>query len=186
MKIQPVDNQNFKARVSVKTDQMKNFMNYLEQNTNAPKGWYNSKNDLAVMNKIFYAFEKHPSKEEIVPDVSYLKNVLVNARGTLSSSKLKLIDTEPARSDSIAPIKNIFRRILDPENKDSFNKLLGEEYADSYDKWWKDNIFPIWQHIKSNFRETTFFKGNYDKEFNEDFRSQKGTYWIQLYKKVVG
>ena len=95
------------------------------------------------MNWIFKAFEKHPSKEEIVPDIYYIKGALYNARGSLTSSKITLVDTEPARSDSIAPILNIFRRILNPENKTSFNKLVGEEYTSEYENWWKNNIEPV-------------------------------------------
>lgn len=185
MKIQPIDNVSFNANVVVKTNDMKTFMRYLKENTDAPKGWYNSTQDLNLINKIFKAFEQHPSKEEITPDVYYINGALYNARGTLTSSKTKLTDTEPARSDSIAPILNIFRRILDPENKQSFNKLLGEEYSNIYDIWWSKNISPIWKDIQKNYRETTFFKGNYDKEFNSDFNNQTGNYWIKLWNKTV-
>ena len=88
-------------------------------------------------------------------------------------------------------IFNIFRRILDPENKKQFNRLVGEEYATVYESWWKENIAPIWEDINNNFREQTFFKKNYDKEFNadfnresgksEDFCKQNGNFWIELY-----
>ena len=76
----------------------------------------------------------------------------------MESSRAAFIDTEPARSDSIAPIFNIFRRILDSENKKQFNRLVGEEHAPIYESWWKENIAPIWEDINKNFRETTFFK----------------------------
>ncbi len=186
----------FGAKIVVKTKDMQTYMDYLGRFTKAEKPYYNSSKDLELTNKIFDAFEKHPSKEEIVPDVAYLKNTLTNARGTITSSKAAFIDTEPARSDSIAPIKNIFRRILDPENKWQFNKLVGFEYLRNYNSWWIDNIAPIWKDINVNFRETTFFKGNYDKEFNadfnresgksEDFFNQEGNFWIELHHKIYG
>ena len=185
MQIQKIDNTNFNAKIVVKTNDMKNVMKYLQSNTKAPKGWYNSKSDLLLMNWILKAFEKHPSKEEIVPDIYYIKGALYNARGSLTSSKITLVDTEPARSDSIAPILNIFRRILNPENKTSFNKLVGEEYTSEYENWWKNNIEPVWDRINTKYRESTFFKGNYDKEFNEDFNEQKGNFWIKLWNKTI-
>ena len=113
----------------------------------------------------------------------------------MESSRAAFIDTEPARSDSIAPIKNIFRRILDPENKNQFNKLVGEEYAPVYNSWWEENIAPIWKDIDENFREKTFFDLKYDKAFNadfnresgksEDFFKQTGNFWIKLYNNII-
>ena len=198
MQVQAINTQNnqtsFGAKIVIKTKDMKTYMDYLARFTKAEKPCYNSARDLELTNKIFDAFEKHPSKEEIVPDVVYLKNTFNNARGTLESSKAAFIDTEPARSDSIAPIFNIFRRILDPENKKQFNRLVGEEHAPIYESWWKENIAPIWEDINKNFRETTFFKKNYDKEFNadfnresgikEDFFKQEDNFWIELWNRV--
>lgn len=197
MHVQAVNNYNnqqkFGAKVAIITEDMKIFMDYLGRYTKAEKPWYNSAKDLELTNKIFDAFEKHPSKEVIIPDVAYFKDTLFNARGTIKSSKAAFIDTEPARSDSIAPIFNIFRRILDPENKKQFNKLVGETHTPIYESWWKENIAPIWEDINKNFRETTFFKKNYDKKFNadfnresgnkEDFFNQRGNFWIKLWNK---
>lgn len=198
MHVQAVNNYNnqqkFGAKVAIVTEDMKIFMDYLGRYTKAEKPLYNSAKDLELTNRIFDAFEKHPSKEVIIPDVTYFRNTLFNARGTIESSKVAFIDTEPARSDSgTAPIFNIFRRILDPENKKQFNRLVGEEHAPIYENWWKENIAPIWEDINHNFRETTFFKKNYDKEFNadfnresgnkEDFFNQRGNFWIKLWNK---
>lgn len=187
--------QKFGAKITVKSNEMKNYVKYLQQNKNAENGCYDSKKDLDLTNRIFDAFEKHPSKEEITTDVAYFKGLLFNARGVIKSSKAVFIDTEPARSDSIAPIQNIFRRILDPQNKKTFNRLVGEEHAPVYEAWWENNIAPIWKDIKQNFREKTFFDGNHDKEFNADFNresgnigdlfNQKGNFWITLYNKHI-
>jgi hypothetical protein len=187
---------NFGAKISIVTDDMKLYMDYLGRYTKAEKPCYNSARDLELTNKIFDAFEKHPSKEVIIPDVAYFRDTLFNARGTIESSRAAFIDTEPARSDSgTAPIFNIFRRILDPENKKQFNKLVGEEYAPVYESWWQENISPIWEDINNNFREQTFFKKNYDKKFNndfnresgkyEDFFKQTGNFWVKLYNKLI-
>ena len=197
MQVQAINTQNnqtsFGAKIVVKTKDMQTYMDYLARFTKAEKPYYNSSKDLELTNKIFDTFEKHPSKEVIIPDVAYFKDTLFNARGSIKSSKAAFIDTEPARSDSIAPIFNIFRRILDPENKKQFNSLVGEEHAPIYESWWKENIAPIWDDINKNFRETTFFKKNYDKEFNadfnresgnkEDFFNQRGNFWIKLWNK---
>ena len=197
MKVQSINNQsnnqNFCARIVVQTEDMKNFMDYIKRYTHSNKGSYNSTKDLALTRKIFDAFEKHPSQEEIIPDIAYIKGTLFNARGTLQSSRAAFIDTEPARSDSIAPIQNIFRRILDPENKESFNKLVGEEHSSVYDSWWKEHIAPIWKDINKSFREETLFHENYDKEFNadfnresgkiEDFFKQKDNFWVKLFNR---
>ena len=112
MQVQAVNNNqpSFGAKIVIKTKDMQTYMDYLARYTKAEKPYYNSSKDLELTNKIFDAFEKHPSKEEIVPDVVYLKNTLTNARGTITSSKAAFIDTEPAISDSIAPIFNIFNK----------------------------------------------------------------------------
>lgn len=189
MQVQAVNNYNnqqkFEAKVAIATEDMKVFMDYLGRYTKAEKPWYNSAKDLELTNKIFDAFEKHPSKEVIIPDVAYFRNTLFNARGTLESSKAAFIDTEPARSDSIAPIKNIFRRILDPENKKQFNRLVGEKHASVYESWWKENIAPIWEDINHNFRESTFFEKNYDRKFNADFNRERGKKKISSNKNGI-
>lgn len=200
MRIQATNNYNnqprFGAKIAVVTEDMKVFMDYLGRYIKAEKPLYNSAKDLELTNKIFDAFEKHPSKEIIIPDVVYFRNILFNARGTIESSRAAFIDTEPARSDSgTAPIFNIFRRILDPANKKQFNRLVGEEYEPVYKSWWKENISPIWEDINNNFRESTFFTRNYDKEFNadfnresgksEDFFDQTGNFWLKLYNKNI-
>ena len=81
MQVQAVNNNqpSFGAKIVVKTKDMQTYMDYLARYTKAEKPYYNSSKDLELTNKIFDAFEKHPSKEEIVPDVAYLKNTLTNA-----------------------------------------------------------------------------------------------------------
>ena len=147
------------------------FLN-AHSHTNSPH--LDSTQDLNLVKKIETAFRKHPSKETLMIDETHRYGELFNARGVISSSKATLIDTEPARSDSEAPVLNILRRIVDPANRKSFNKLMGEEHAPIYQNWWDKNIKPIWGDINERFRENTFFEGNHDAEFNRDFNAQSG------------
>lgn len=163
----------FKANV-VNTKTLNETMNYLEKNSNPSKGFYNHAQDFGLMKKIINAFEKHPSKENIKIEETHRYNELFNARGVISSDKATLVDTEPARSDSVAPVLNIVRRIIDPANKKSFNKLMGEEHANTYDSWWNKNIRPIWGKVNERFREETYFTENRDLYYNSKFNSQTG------------
>ena len=105
----------------------------------------------------------------------------MGARGAIESRFANFIDVEPANQNKTHPIKNILRRILDPENKVKFNQLMGSKYDNIYDSWWQENIAPIWDKINSTFREETFFKGNYDKDFNKDFQAQEERAWKKIF-----
>lgn len=165
--------QTFRANV-VNTKTLTETIEYMERHSNPPKGWYNNAQDLSLTKKIVKALKKHPSKENLEIEQTHRYGELFNARGVISSGKATLIDTEPARSDSIAPVLNIMRRIVDPANKKSFNKLMGEEHANDYQPWWDKNIRPIWSSINERFREDTCFEGNYDAKFNKKFNAQSG------------
>lgn len=118
--------------------------------------------------------ENHPSPENIKIDVFYRHNEMLNARGTVASSKVVLTDTEPARSDSISPVLNIMRRIVDPANKKSFNRLVGEEYAADYKPWWDKNIKPIWGAVNKKLREDPYYSESKDVIYNNQFNNQAG------------
>ena len=166
-------NSTFKANV-VKTGVLTSTIEYMEQYKTMPDGWHSCSEGLHLTKKIIHALKKHPSKESIEIEQTHRYGEMFNARGVISSSKATLIDTEPARSDSIAPVLNIMRRIVDPNNRASFNKLMGEEHAKDYQPWWDKNIKPIWEGIKDNFREETCFEGHQDERFNKLFNSQTG------------
>lgn len=165
--------QTFNANV-VKTPILTSTIQYMEEHSTMPDGWHSYKEELHLTKKIIHALKKHPSKENIEIEQTHRYGEMFNARGVISSGKATLIDTEPARSDSIAPILNIMRRIVDPQNKQSFNKLMGEEHAKDYQSWWNKNIKPIWAGINDNFREETCFEGIHDTKFNKLFNSQSG------------
>lgn len=167
------NNTQFKANV-LKTPALTASMEYMQKHSHPKKGFYDSAPDLALTKKIIKAFTKHPSKENIEIEETFRYNEMFNARGVISSSKATLVDTEPARSDSIAPVLNVLRRIVDPANKKSFNKLVGEEYSKDYQPWWNKNIKPIWGQINERFREETCFEGNRDAQFNAMFNAQSG------------
>lgn len=158
----------FNARLIKSNKDMKAFVR-----ASAPE-----ENGLSLSEKIIDAFEKHPASIKIKPFVNKGSGLWA-LRGAISTKFAVLQDVEPAYT-RVGAIKNVFRRILDPENKNEFNTLVGKEYESSYDSWWQDNISPIWQEIKTTFRERTFFEGNYDKEFNEDFRNKTERVWKKI------
>ena len=143
------------------------------------QGTTKTESEVKLMNKVFDAFEKHPAQIYVKPSVNS-NNGLWAARGVISTKYASYQDVEPATTESGA-LKNILRRILDPENKKEFNTLMGNGQEKIYDSWWNENIAPIWEEISSTFRERTFFDGNYDKEFNKDFRDRKETTWYRIF-----
>lgn len=160
----------FNAKI-VNTKDMKACLEYMEKHKNPPVGWHNTTNELILFGFIKEAFEKHPSPVEIYPFITYVGGGF-GERGVLTSKEVGFTDTEPGRDDSWAPLENVFRRILDPENKDCFNILVGKGYESSYQPWWDKYISPIWDDIQITFREVTYFTDNRDKKFNKEFRSQ--------------
>lgn len=132
-----------------------------------------------IVEKIADAFRKHPSDVFIRTSNEY-KSQLFGVRGVIASRNIVLTDVEPA-ADNVSGIMNILRRILDPENKDCFNALVGKKFQDSYSTWWEENISPIWEKIDSNFRGKTFYTGNFDTEFNKDFREQRENFWKKIF-----
>ena len=60
---------------------------------------------------------------------------------------------------------------------------MGYRHNDIYDSWWNENISPIWNDINEKFRTKTFFDGNHDKEFNQDFRNRKEKTWQKLFSE---
>ena len=163
----------FAARLACSQGTMKTFVkNKADANTRE------------ITLKIAEAFAKHPSDAVIKPDI-VSKNGIYGTRGTISSRLAIYKDVEPVENDGTTPIKTILRRILDPENKNCFNKLVGERYSDIYDSWWNENISPIWDEINKNFRTKTMFKGNHDKDFNQDFQDRKERTWYRLLNEQV-
>lgn len=173
--VNPKQHSNFNFKMNVVHNKVfNNTMNYLKKNSTPPSGFYNYSSEYNLMKKVVKALKKHPSKETLEIERTFRYGEMFGERGVISSSKATLIDTEPARDDSVAPVLNIVRRILDPENEKSFHKLAGEQHKNIYQKWWDKNIAPIWPDINDTFRENTFFEGNHDKSFNIDFNSQSG------------
>lgn len=159
----------FKARMSTRQGVMKSFMT-----RNADE------ESVSLVNKVADAFEKHPSNAFIRID-EFKGAGFYGARGVIKSRHAIYTDVEPTPYDGVSSVQNIIRRILNPENKDCFNKLMGNKHNDVYDSWWAENISPIWSDVNKKFRTKTFFEGNYDKEFNQDFQNREEKTWKKLF-----
>ena len=67
----------------------------------------------------------------------------------------------------------LFRKLLNPENKEVFNGLLGKEYSNIYHKWWNANIKPIWKEINELYKiDNTIVDNPSEKVLNRLFREQ--------------
>lgn len=163
----------FKAKLNLNSSGMREYKEYLERCIDAPAGYFSSNKNIELLKKICKAFEKHPSQETIDTDVYYRYGELFNARGVLKTSCGRITDIEPARSDDgTAPMQNLFRKFLNPDNRNIFNELLGAEYSKDYTKWWNTNIKPIWKEIKETFKMEEILEGVTEKDYNKEFRKQ--------------
>lgn len=164
---------NFGAKLNLKSQGFNDYVQYMDSCKNAPKGYFNSSKNIGLFKKICKAFEAHPSKEVINADVFYRQGEAFNTRGTLKSSKAKIVDVEPSRSDDgVAPMQNILRKIVDPENKKMFHKLVGKEHESMYNAWWNKNIKPIWGDVKKTFNEGDTCPNISRKQYNKNFRQE--------------
>jgi hypothetical protein len=111
-----------------------------------------TKENSQLMTKIIDALGHHPSQVILYPFVENTSKDFYEVQGGIENGVIRLIDTKAEKSSSPAPIQNIFRRILDPANKNKFNELTGEKYAQEYDSWWNEYVMPLWQDIEHNFR----------------------------------
>ncbi|MBQ4115709.1 hypothetical protein IJD34_09945 [bacterium] len=177
MKTQAINNAIFKASISRNTPSMKLACSYLEKHQNNQPPYANTKTELELFKLIENALEQHPSKEVLYINRHFDDRFFWNERSSINSSQIKLNDVEPIRFDSIAGELGIIRRILDPENKDMFNKLLGVEHSDKYDTWWNKHISPIWNNINRLYRENPEIEPNItDAQYNDCFRKQIDIY----------
>ena len=158
----------FKARLACTHNEMKNFLKHKSD-----------EDTISLVYKITDAFEKHPSNAVLRPSIQS-KPGIYGTRGVISSRFATYTDVEPVENNSINPIKNIIRRMLDPENKNCLMNLLGTTNTEKHDSWWNENIAPIWNEINKSFRSKSFFKSNHDKEFNQDFQNRKEKTWYNL------
>lgn len=131
---------NFTAKINLKSRGVAEYCIYLDRCKDATGNYWNSKRNITLFSKIYDAFEKHPSNEVLNTDVKYVSGGF-NARGVVQTSQGRIVDIEPSRSDDgIGPMQYLFRKLLDKDNKNIFNKLMGEEHSSVYDSWWEENI----------------------------------------------
>lgn len=181
------DSPNFKASINKNTSAMKTACAYMERCKDYEPPYANTKTELELFRLIEKALAKHPSKEVLNITRIIDNRFFWNERALIKSSKASFVDVEPVRDDSIAGELGVIRRILDPENKDMFNRLMGLEFSSKYDKWWNKNISPIWENINSLYRENPEIEPNIDdSEYNECFRKQIDIYESQYLSKTDG
>lgn len=176
---------NFKASINKNTSAMKTACAYMERCKDYEPPYANTKTELELFRLIEKALAKHPSKEVLNITRIIDNRFFWNERALIKSSKASFVDVEPVRDDSIAGELGVIRRILDPENKDMFNRLMGQEFSSKYDKWWNKHISPIWEDINSLYRENPEIEPNInDSEYNECFRKQIDIYDSQFLSKT--
>lgn len=179
MKIQSINHNNsgFKASINKNTPEMDLAISYMEKCKDNEFPYANTKTELELFGLIEKALEKHPSKEVLNIGRILDNRFFWNERATISSNRAKFVDVEPIRDDSIGGELGIIRRILDPANKDMFNRLMGLEFAGKYDKWWGKNIAPIWPQVNDLYRENPKIEPNItDQQYNTCFRKQIDIY----------
>lgn len=179
MKVQSANDMNFafKASINKNTPAMKIACAYMEKCKDYEFPYKDTKTELDLFESIEKALAKHPSKEVLNIYRYNDKRFFWDERALIKSTKASLVDVEPVRDDSIAGELGIIRRILDPENKEMFNRLVGAEHSNKYDNWWKKNIAPIWENINSLYRENPAIEPSItDSQYNECFRNQIDIY----------
>lgn len=171
MKVSPINNMQaqFGAKI-VNTKDYNNLMLYLRKNVGAPKGMYDTAEDLVLVEKVINAIKDFPTKAELKFSIIHREGELFNARGVVESQYAKYTDTEPARENSNVPIPNIIKRILNPENKAFLNKLMGNENDSVRFAWWENKIKPIWNSVQERFYEYTVYPQNAHPDFDLIFR----------------
>ncbi len=163
----------FGAKINLNSRGVAEYCQYLDHCKDSPAGWFSSNKHIALFSKICDAFEKHPSNEILNTDVKYVKGCF-NARGVVDTSRGRIVDIEPSRSDDgQGPMEFLFRKLLDRDNKNIFNKLLGEEHSSVYDEWWNKNIKPIWNDVSNLYRvdKTTGLERT-ESDYNLMFKDQ--------------
>lgn len=187
MKINPINNTNqstnFNARIAPNPE-WNNYLRYINDFAPYREGFYNTAKNKTIIENFIKAVNANPSDALISIDtVICNRNEMFNTRGRISSQYGVFIDTEPGRDDSNAPIENIIRRILNPENRAQMCKLFGTKNFTEQSNWWDEHIYPIWNSIKELFYEKTLFpkRGDerlgrdrawYDELWNKAFREQ--------------
>ena len=196
MNISPITNQNqnptFNAGI-ISNGYWSKFKAYLQYNKGR-KGYHDTSNELRLIKGIEKAIEEHPSD-------ALLKFSAENDKagpfcfGIIESEYGRIYDVERARDDSItAQIENLLRKLLNYENKDLFNRLMGTGYENKYDAWWNKHIRPIWSDIVEIFREETceesFDHTKWDIKMNKQFmdrnsekKEPESTTYIPWWKK---
>ena len=187
MRIIPINNTNqstnFNARIAPNPE-WNNYLRYINEYAPYREGVYNTAKNKTIISKFIEALEANSSDALInIDTIVCNKDEMFNTRGRISSQYGVFVDTEPARDDSNAPIENIIRRILNPENRAQMCKLFGTKNFLEQSKWWDEHICSMWKGIQEVFYERTLFPRSgdrligrdeswYDSLWNRQFREQ--------------
>lgn len=170
MHVSRVNSVNFQANLNFPP----NYIKYIEKNSVAREGYKDFTSHKVLINKLTEAFSKNPSDANVNVGMLLRNNEMFCARGLIGSQYAEFTDTEPARDDSVAAFENVVRRILHPDNRVQFNKLMGaKRKSPEQDVWWNTYIAPIWKDISSEFYETTYGPRLFDGWYNKAFRMQR-------------
>lgn len=178
MNISPITNQNqspsFNAKI-IHNGYWSRFKTYL-QYYKGREGYHDTTKELKLVKKIEKAFNAHPSDATLRISEVHKNGHLFGSRGMVESEFDRLVDVEPSREDGFGAIEHLLRKVLNPLNKDLFNRLIGEGYEYKYDMWWSKHIRPIWNDIVETFREETVSESEnhplWDEKMNILFRER--------------
>ena len=178
MKILPISKQENMTSFGATIDHNElwsRFKTYLKYNKGR-KGYHDTTKELKLVKRIEKAFDAHPSETTLRISEIYQNGYSFGNRGMVESEFDRLVDVEPSREDEFGAIEHLFRKLLNPGNKDLFNKLMGAGYENKYDAWWNMYIRPIWNDIVETFREETIEASKnhpvWDEQMNIEFRNR--------------
>ena len=109
------------------------------------------KPQLALWEKVETAMNNHPSNMHIFPEKYGMNWNKANMQGVLNTVKDQYVNRDQIYSDTCHAILGVWKSILNPANKDKFNIIVGKGYSSIYQKWWTENIAPIWKDIQELF-----------------------------------
>ena len=143
MKIQPVSQQqnscSFQAMIA-KTAEMRHFCDRLGTGTQYKN-----------QNKIWLCIER-ALKEYPLPTVLFTQchRLYGVSRASIEAYDGRFLDDKYTK-DNVLSIMSVWKNFLNPQNKESFNKVMGKDNKNFYQPWWNAYIQPIWKDIQKFF-----------------------------------
>ena len=104
-----------------------------------------------LLSKIEQAIEKHPSDTFIFSETRLRYGQKHTISGMFYNSKNVHYNDNAVSDNNITAFTKALRNFLRPKNKDKFNAVVGEQYAEQYTGWWSRNMLPLWKDVKALF-----------------------------------